>query len=54
MNPRAETVEDLKSRRKRLHLGMVKLAREDLERQTMHMEEGFKVGTRAFSCCLAC
>ncbi len=30
MNPKAETVEELLSRRKHLHLGMLKLAREDL------------------------
>ncbi len=30
MNPKAETVEDLLARRKNLHMGMLKLAREDL------------------------
>ncbi len=30
MNPKAETVEELQGRRKALHLGMIKLAREDL------------------------
>lgn len=30
MNPKAETVEELQGRRKRLHLGMCKLLREDL------------------------
>ncbi len=30
VNPKAETVEELLSRRKNLHMGMVKLAREDL------------------------
>ncbi len=30
MNPKAETVEELLARRKNLHMGMVKLAREDL------------------------
>ena len=30
MNPKAETVEELQGRRKGLHLGMIKLAREDL------------------------
>ena len=30
VNPRAETVEDLQGRRKRLHMGMCKLLREDL------------------------
>ncbi len=30
MNPKAETVEELQGRRKNLHMGMLKLAREDL------------------------
>ena len=30
VNPKAETVEELQGRRKNLHLGMMKLAREDL------------------------
>ncbi len=30
VNPKAETVEELLARRKNLHIGMVKLAREDL------------------------
>jgi hypothetical protein len=30
VNPKAETVEELQGRRKVLHLGMLKLAREDL------------------------
>ncbi len=30
MNPKAETVEELQARRKNLHMGMLKLAREDL------------------------
>jgi hypothetical protein len=30
VNPKAETVEDLLARRKNLHMGMLKLAREDL------------------------
>jgi hypothetical protein len=30
VNPKAETVEELLGRRKNLHLGMMKLAREDL------------------------
>ncbi len=30
VNPKAETVEELQGRRKNLHLGMLKLAREDL------------------------
>ena len=30
VNPKAETVEELQARRKNLHIGMVKLAREDL------------------------
>ena len=43
MNPKAETVEDLQGRRKRLHVGMCKLAREDLERTVRQAEEGFQV-----------
>ncbi len=30
VNPKAETVEELQGRRKALHLGMIKLVREDL------------------------
>ncbi len=30
MNPKAETVEELQGRRKNLHMGMLKLAKEDL------------------------
>ena len=30
MNPKAETVEELQARRKNLHMGMIKLARDDL------------------------
>ncbi len=30
VNPKAETVEELQGRRKHLHMGMLKLAREDL------------------------
>jgi hypothetical protein len=30
VNPKAETVEELQGRRKALHMGMLKLAREDL------------------------
>ena len=30
MNPKAETVEELQGRRKALHVGMMKLVREDL------------------------
>ncbi len=33
VNPKAETVEELQGRRKNLHLGMMKLAREDLALQ---------------------
>ncbi len=43
VNPKAETVEELQSRRKRLHLGMVKLAREDLERLALQTVDDFKV-----------
>ncbi len=45
MNPRAETVEELKTRLKRLHMGMVKLAREDLERSILKTEFAFKVSS---------
>ncbi len=44
MNPKAETVEDLQSRRKRLHIGMCKLAREDLGLTVRQMEAEFTVG----------
>ena len=55
MNPRAETVEELKSRRKRLHMGMVKLAREDLERQTQQAEAAFQARPRSLPrACTAC
>jgi hypothetical protein len=37
VNPKAETVEELLSRRKNLHLGMLKLAREDL---AIHLQAG--------------
>ncbi len=43
MNPKAETVEDLLERRRNLHVGMLKLAREDL---TFHLQasmDAFKV-----------
>ena len=43
MNPKAETCEDLQSRRKRLHLGMCRLAREDLERKALEKEAEFQV-----------
>ena len=43
VNPKAETCEDLQSRRKRLHVGMCKLAREDLERLVKQKESEFKV-----------
>ena len=43
MNPKAETCEDLQSRRMRLHLGMCKLAREDLERKALEKEAEFQV-----------
>jgi hypothetical protein len=43
VNPKAESCEELESRRKRLHVGMCKLAREDLERQVKQNESGFKV-----------
>ena len=44
MNPKIETVEELRGRRKALHMGMVKLAREDLERQLFQFEAAFQVG----------
>ena len=43
VNPKAETVEDLLERRRNLHVGMLKLAREDL---TFHLQasmDAFKV-----------
>jgi hypothetical protein len=43
VNPKAESCEDLKSRRKRLHVGMCKLAREDLERLLQQNASEFKV-----------
>ena len=43
VNPKAETCEDLQSRRKRLHLGMCKLAGEDLERKALEKEAEFHV-----------
>ena len=45
MNPKIETVEELRGRRKALHMGMVKLAREDLERQLLGFEADFQVGS---------
>ena len=46
MNPKAETCEDLQSRRKRLHLGMCRLAREDLEPKALEKEAEFQVSLR--------
>jgi hypothetical protein len=43
VNPKAESCEELESRRKRLHMGMIKLAREDLAREVTKKESGFKV-----------
>ncbi len=43
VNPKAETCEDLKSRRKRLHVGMCKLALEDLEWLVKQKDDAFKV-----------
>jgi hypothetical protein len=43
VNPKAESCEDLKSRRMRLHVGMGKLAFEDLERLLKQKEGAFKV-----------
>ena len=42
MNPKAETVEELRGRRKALHVGMMKLAREDL---TLRLQAGIDAHT---------
>jgi hypothetical protein len=46
VDPKAESCEELKSRRKRLHMGMCKLAREDLYRRVTQTEGAFKVAER--------
>ncbi len=43
MNPKAETVEELLARRKNLHMGMLKLAKEDLARTLQAGIDDFKV-----------
>ena len=43
MNPKAETVEELQERRKNLHMGMLKLAREDLALTLQNAINAFKV-----------
>ncbi len=43
VNPKAETVEELQGRRKGLHLGMVKLAREDLALDLQSATDAFVV-----------
>ncbi len=43
MNPKAETVEELQERRKNLHMGMLKLAREDLALTLQNAINTFKV-----------
>jgi hypothetical protein len=45
VNPKAETVEELQGRRKALHLGMLKLAREDLARTLGASIDDFKVNS---------
>jgi hypothetical protein len=43
VNPKAETVEELQERRKNLHMGMLKLAREDLALTLQNAINTFKV-----------
>ncbi len=43
VNPKAETVEELLARRKNLHMGMLKLAREDLALALRTANDAFKV-----------
>ena len=38
VSPKADTVEELQSRRKRLHVGMAKLAHDDLHRQLVQVQ----------------
>ena len=47
LSTKAETVEDLQGRRKTLHMGMTKLAKEDLHRQLVNVEERYKVRSRS-------
>ena len=43
VNPKAETVEELQARRKNLHMGMMKLAKEDLALSLQARNEDFAV-----------
>ncbi len=45
MNPKAETVEELQARRKNLHMGMLKLAKEDLALTLQTANNAFKAPT---------
>jgi hypothetical protein len=45
VNPKTETVEDLKARRKNLHMGMLKLAKEDLHHTLQAALNAFQVLT---------
>ena len=47
MNPKAETVEELQGRRKNLHMGMLKLAREDLALSLQGAYDAFVVHSPA-------
>ena len=49
MSPKADTVEDLQRRRKRLHVGMAKLAYDDLDRQVTQVQVDAQV---RLLCCL--
>ncbi len=52
MNPKAETVEEFQRRRKMLHLGMVKLARDDLDRLIAMQLQEIQVVGGLFRTCL--
>ena len=43
VSPKADTVEELQSRRKRLHVGMAKLAYDDLHRQVVQVQADAQV-----------
>ena len=43
VSPKADTVEELQSRRKRLHVGMAKLAHDDLHRQLVQVQADAQV-----------
>jgi len=45
VNPKAETVEELKARRKNLHMGMLKLSKEDLHHTLQAALNAFQVLT---------